>query len=125
MKKNTLNTAVLASLAGVAGIANISNAVNINPDGTGQVLVYPYYTVNGGNQTLLSVVNTTNLGKAVKVRILEGRNSFEVLDFNLYLSPEDVWTAGIFSSDLVGSTTGGASIRTFDRSCTLATALVV
>jgi hypothetical protein len=114
MKKNTLNTAVLASLAGIAGIANISNAVNINTDGTGQVLIYPYYTVNNGNQTLLSVVNTTNFGKAVKVRILEGRNSREVLDFNLYLSAQDVWTAAIFDTDNVGP----ANIITFDNSCT-------
>ncbi len=114
MKKNSLNTAVLASLAGIAGIANISNAVNINPDGTGQVLIYPYYTVNAGNTTLLSVVNTTNVGKAVKVRFLEGRNSLEVLDFNLYLSHEDVWTAAILAS----SATSAGSVLTFDNSCT-------
>ena len=117
MKKNSINTAVLASLAGIAGIANISSAVNINPDGTGQVLVYPYYSVNAGNQTLLSVVNTTNRGKAVKVRILEGRNSFEVLDFNLFLSPQDVWTAGIVNLGLAGASSP-ASILTTDTSCT-------
>ena len=115
MKKNSINTAILASLAGIAGIANISSAVNINPDGTGQVLIYPYYTLNAGNQTLLSVVNTTNQGKAVKVRVLEGRNSQEVLDFNLFLSREDVWTAAIL--DLAGAT-GAASIITLDKSCT-------
>jgi hypothetical protein len=115
MKKNSLNTAVLASLAGIAGIANISNAVNVNPDGTGQVLIYPYYTANAGNQTILSVVNTTNQGKAVKVRFLEGRNSQEVLDFNLFLSREDVWTAAILN---LGGATSAASILTFDTSCT-------
>jgi len=115
MKKNSLNTAVLASLAGIAGIANISTAVNLNGDGTGQVLIYPYYTVNAGNQTILSVVNTTNVGKAVKVRFLEGRNSQEVLDFNLFLSHEDVWTAAILAT----SATSGGNIITFDTSCTL------
>ena len=115
MKKNSISTAVLASLAGIAGIANISSAVNINPDGTGQTLIYPYYTTNGGNQTLLSVVNTTSQGKAVKIRILEGRNSFEVLDFNLFLSREDVWTAGILN---LGGATSPASILTTDTSCT-------
>lgn len=115
MKKNSLNTAVLASLAGIAGIANISNAVNVNPDGTGQVLIYPYYTANAGNQTILSVVNTTNVGKAVKVRFLEGRNSREVLDFNLFLSREDVWTAAILN---LGGATSAGSILTFDTSCT-------
>jgi hypothetical protein len=115
MKKNTLTTAVVASLAGIAGIANISNAVNLNPDGLGQVLIYPYYTVNGNNQTLISVVNTTNQGKAVKVRILEGHNSREVLDFNLYLSAFDVWTAAIFDTDA----TGPGAIITNDNTCTV------
>lgn len=115
MKKNSLTTAVVAGLAGVAGIANISNAVNLNPDGIGQVLVYPYYTVQGGNDTLISVVNTTNTGKAVKVRFLEGRNSREVLDFNLYLSEFDVWTAGIFSL----AADGPGNLTTADNSCTV------
>ena len=114
MKKNALTNAVIAGIAGVAGIASVANAVNINPDGLGEVLIYPYYTVNGGNQTLISVVNTTDLGKAVKVRFLEGRNSREVLDFNLYLSPFDVWTASIFSL----TDTGGGNLVTLDNSCT-------
>lgn len=93
------------------------NGMNINPDGTGQVLIYPYYTVNGGNQTLLSVVNTTSQGKAVKIRFLEGRNSREVLDFNLYLAAYDVWTGAIFS--LVEN--GPANLVTLDKSCTAPT----
>lgn len=125
MKKNSLTTAVVASLAGIAGIANISNAVNLNPDGLGQVLLYPYFTVEKGNQTLISVVNTTNIGKAVKVRFLEGYNSREVLDFNLYLSPFDVWTAAIFDTKngagAPNSSTGPATLITRDNSCTVPT----
>jgi hypothetical protein len=119
MNKNSLTTAVIAGIAGVAGIANMASAVNLNPDGLGQVLLYPYYTVNGGQQTLLSVVNTTGIGKAVKVRFLEGYNSREVLDFNLFLSPFDVWTAATFSlSDFVAGGGDGAAILTRDNSCT-------
>jgi len=95
MKRNNLTAAVLAGLAGIAGIASTAHAVNINPDGLGQVLIYSYYTTNDDNDTLLSVVNTTDEVKAVKVRFLEGFNSREVLDFNLYLSPQDVWVAAI------------------------------
>ena len=119
MNRNSLTTAVIAGIAGVAGIANMAGAVNLNPDGLGQVLLYPYYTVNGGQQTLLSVVNTTAVGKAVKVRFLEGYNSREVLDFNLFLSEFDVWTASVFAlSDggVSGSTLAG--IFTTDNSCT-------
>jgi hypothetical protein len=115
MKKNSLTTAVVAGIAGVAGLANVSNAVNLNPDGLGQVLIYPYYTVNGGNNTLISVVNTTDEVKAVKVRFLESLNSREVLDFNLYLSPFDVWTAAVTQA----SATGPGRIVTTDTSCTV------
>jgi len=115
MKRKTLTTALLAGLTGAVGIANISNAVNLNPDGLGQVLLYPYYTVRNGTDTLISVVNTHNEAKAVKVRFLEGENSREVLDFNLYLSPFDVWTAAVTEAD-DGS---GAVLNTSDATCTV------
>jgi hypothetical protein len=70
MNRKNLTAAVLAGLAGAAGIAGSAQAVNVNPDGLGQVLLYPYYTTNNGNQTIVSVVNTTNQAKAVKVRFL-------------------------------------------------------
>ncbi|MDX1461215.1 MAG: hypothetical protein R3348_09190, partial [Xanthomonadales bacterium] len=101
MNRKNLTAAVLAGLAGAAGIAGTAQAVNLNPDGLGQVLIYPYYTVNGGNSTLLSVVNTSEDAKAVKVRFLEGQNSKEVLDFNLYMSPYDVWVAAIIDGAIV------------------------
>jgi len=116
-----LTTAVVAGIAGVVGIANMANAVNLNPDGLGQVLLYPYYTVNAGQQTLLSVVNTTSNGKAVKVRFLEGYNSREVLDFNLFLSPYDVWTSTVFKLSDGGASGDGAGIFTKDNSCTAPT----
>ena len=64
--------------------------------------------MNAGQTTVLSVVNTTNLAKAVKVRFLEGYNSQEVLDFNLFLSAYDVWTANVFAL----SATGGGNVLT-------------
>jgi len=113
MNRKNLTAAVLAGLAGVAGIVGSAQAVNINPDGLGQVLIYPYYTVNGGNNTILSVVNTSENAKAVKVRFLEGKNSREVLDFNLYLSAYDVWVAALYSD------AGTATLVTNDNSCTV------
>jgi hypothetical protein len=119
MNRKNLTAAVLAGLAGVAGIAGTAQAVNMNPDGLGQVLIYPYYTANDGNQTILSVVNTTDQAKAVKVRFLEGFNSREVLDFNLYMSEYDVWVASIAEFD--GPTTGDsrAMLVIPDTSCTV------
>jgi hypothetical protein len=110
-----------AALAGVGalGATGAADAVNVNPNGLGQALIYPYYTVNSdaaGNayNSLLSVVNTGSSAKAVKVRFLEGKNSREVLDFNLFLSKYDVWTAAI-----VPSASGGAKVVSFDKSCTI------
>src|SRR5712664_4088304 len=94
-KRKALFTAVVAGL----GAAGTAEAVYLSPNALGQVLVYPYYTTNnaGGNawNTYLSVVNTTSRAKAVKVRVLEGKASAEVLDFNLFLSPNDMWAASI------------------------------
>jgi hypothetical protein len=113
MNRKNLTAAVLAGLAGAAGIAGTAQAVNVNPDGLGQVLIYPYFTSNDGNQTVLSVVNTTNDAKAVKVRFLEGFNSREVLDFNLYMSHHDVWVGAVFNDD------GTPSLAITDTSCTV------
>ena len=125
MNRKNLTAAVLAGLAGVAGIVGSAQAVNINPDGIGQVLVYPYYTVNAGNNTVLSVINTSENAKAVKVRFLEGKNSREVLDFNLYLSAYDVWVAALYEGPVACTPIEGAecvgvpTLVTPDSSCTV------
>src|SRR6186713_900203 len=115
-KRRALFTAVVAGL----GVAGSAEAVYMSPNRTGQVLVYPYYTVQSaaGNSwnTYISVVNTTTIAKAVKVRILEGKTSAEVLDFNLFLSPNDVWTAAIIPADSTATAPG--RLITSDTSCT-------
>lgn len=113
MKKTFLRSAAIA--VAVTG-ASAAHAVHVNPDGLGQVLLYPYYTVQNGFVTAVHVVNTTDQAKAVKVRFLEGKNSREVLDFNLYLSPFDVWTGTV-----VPDATNGARLITTDTSCTRGT----
>jgi hypothetical protein len=111
--KSFTQKAIYSAIAGSSlMLAAGANAVNVNNDGLGEVLLYPYYTVRAGTTTLLTVVNTTTTAKAVKVRINEGKNSAEVLDFNLWLSPKDVWTAAIVP------TADGAGITTTDKSCT-------
>jgi hypothetical protein len=124
-KKTSLHAAVLAGL-GVVAAAGSASAVHVNPDGTGQVLLYPYYTTRSDAgaspateyyDNYISVVNSTNSTKAVKVRILEGKRSAEVLDFNLFLSPQDVWTGAIIR------TADGAGLVSIDRSCVVPTTL--
>lgn len=107
--KKLLPAAVLAALAGVNG----AQAVHVNSDGLGQVLIYPFYTTEDGQDTYINLVNTTNDYKAVKVRILESMNSQEVLDFNLYLSPQDHWSA------VITADANGGTLTSADVSCTV------
>ncbi len=119
MKKHRLSLGLLSALIGTLAAVDTASAVHLSNNGIGQALVYPYYTVNAQQQTLLSVVNTGSSAKAVKVRFREGYNGRAVLDFNLFLSPYDVWTATIFAlSDDSPNRGDGAAILTRDRSCT-------
>jgi hypothetical protein len=116
-KRKALFAAVVAGLGTAAGTAE---AVYLSPNRTGQALVYPYYTVQSSNgnafNTYISVVNTTTFAKAVKVRFLEGKTSAEVLDFNLFLSPNDVWVGVVTPAS---SATGAPGhLTTPDLSCT-------
>jgi len=109
MKKKVLSAAVLAAMS-----VGSAQAVNLSQDGTGEAMIIPYYTVQNGEETLVSIVNTTDETKAVKVRFREAMNSREVLDFNLYLSPYDVWTAKVMDDGA-----NGAKLITNDKSCTV------
>jgi hypothetical protein len=115
-KRKALFAAVVAGL----GTAGTAEAVFQSPNRTGQALVFPYYTVQSSNgnafNTYISVVNTTTFAKAVKVRFLEGKTSAEVLDFNLFLSPNDVWVGVVSPSSSAAGAPGHLS--TPDHSCT-------
>src|SRR5476651_2150860 len=117
---NTFKRKALASaVLGTLGVAGSAHAIFQDPNNLGQALIYPYYTVNSaaGNawNTFVSVTNTTTDVKVVKVRFREGKASTEVLDFNLYLSPNDMWTGAVIplSSDV----TSPGSLVSTDTSC--------
>jgi len=103
------------ALAAALAAAGSADAVTLARNGIGQALIYPFYTVDNAQDTLISVVNPTAVGKVVEVRFLEGHNGVDVLDLVLFLSPHDVWTASISQI----SDDGGAMLRTSDTSCTL------
>lgn len=114
MNKKLSSLALAAAMVGTTGVAH---AVFESTTGEGQVLLYPYYTVEGGFDTYVSLTNTTSSVKAVKVRFLEAQNSQEVLDFNLYLSPNDVWSGVVTANE----SSGAAMLKTGDTSCTVGT----
>ena len=100
------------ALATALGATASAHAVNVNPEGLGQVLLYSLYTTEAGKDTSVSITNTTDDYKAVKVRFVEAMNSAEVLDFNLYLSPRDQWSATVVKTE------DGAKLVSSDTSCT-------
>jgi hypothetical protein len=105
------------AVAGTIGLAAAgpSQAVHLSQNGAGQVLIFPHYTVRSNAastyNTLIAVTNTSGDVKFAKVRFFEGRNGSEVMDFNLILDANDIWTAAVVPTD------AGARIVTNDNTC--------
>ena len=136
MKKNVLALSIAAMIGGLGFAGAASSAVipgtgplnhattmdastatglEFSEGGVGHMLLVPYYTAQNGNMTVLHVVNTdTKNGKAVKVRFRGAANSDDVLDFQVFLSPQDVWTAAV-----TRGADGTAEIVTADNTCTV------
>lgn len=85
---------VFAILGGTAFAWDGIDHVKMAPNGEGDLLFFPWYLVaSGGWQTQVSVVNTSNTYSTVAKVIIRSHNwSDELLDFLIYLSPNDVWT---------------------------------
>lgn len=112
MKKKLLAVSVAATLGLVAGAASAVTSVSAN--GVGHTNIIPYFSVQNGNATLISITNTdTTNGKAVKVRFRGAEWSDDIFDFQVFLSPGDVFTGAVTAKD------GLAQFATADKSCTL------
>lgn len=135
MRKNALAMSI-ATLIGGLGLASVAHAdvipgagavsnttmgatnatgLAVVNGGIGHSLITPYYNVQNGNATIISVTNTdTANGKVMKVRFRGASNSDDVLDFTVLMSPGDVWNATISAGP-----TGLAEIVTIDKTCTV------
>lgn len=114
IRKKLVSLAVASAVSGGAMMmAAPAHAMNVSQNNVGQVLLFPYYTVKNGFDTLFSVTNTTNRTAVFKIRWREALNSREVRDFNVILSPFDVWNGVV-----TAGADGGAVFRTWDKSCT-------
>jgi len=113
MKKSILASSIAAAVFGL-GATGAQAQISVSSNAIGDMLLVPYYTAQAENATLLSITNTdTTNGKAVKVRFRGAANSDDVLDFQVFLSPADVWTANISKG-----ADGRAVLTTSDKSCT-------
>ncbi|GKS98654.1 cell surface protein [Acidovorax sp. SUPP3434] len=132
MRKNVLALSIAAMIGGLgfAGAASADVVTGVAPlkpttattmsfaeGGVGHALLIPYFNAQNGNMTVMHVVNTdTSNGKAVKVRFRGALNSDDILDFQVFMSPGDVWTAAV-----TAGADGVAQIVTADGTCTLPT----
>ena len=126
MKKNVLALSIAAMIGGLgfAGAASAdvvrmaassATALELAEGGVGHALVVPYFNAQNGNMTVLHVVNTDTVhGKLAKVRFRSAANSDDILDFQVFMSPGDVWTAAVTEG-----ADGVAALTTADGTCTL------
>ena len=130
MKKNVLALSITAALVGLTGgayamtntPAGASATVSeFNGQGVGHKLIVPYFSTQSNNNTLLNIINTDAAnGKAVKVRFRGAANSDDIFDFQVFLSPGDIWTAQINQG-----LDGRSRFTTNDLSCTKPDKLVL
>ena len=112
MKKNVLALSIATLIGGLGFAGSASAALEVAESGAGHILLVPYYSAQEGNLSVFHLTNTdTTNGKAVKVRFRGASNSDDVLDFQVFLSPGDVWT-GIVSKN---PETGLANLVTADK----------
>ena len=92
----------LALAVGVAGLsattASAQDFSGIYPT-LGDAAFIPYYTVQEDWVTGVHITNTSRQTQVVKIRLRRAEDSVDVLDFNLILSPEDVWAGTIRGDD--------------------------
>ena len=115
MRKSLIFLGMAAAAACFASPAGAIDVMEQNPDGFGHILLIPYFSTQAGNVTAINIVNTDLLnGKVLKIRFRGASNGDNVYNFQIFLSPGDVWTAGIAQDS-----DGRARLDTVDRSCTL------
>jgi hypothetical protein len=84
-------------------------------ESVGHQLITPYFSTQGDNNTLLSLVNTDDInGKLVKLRFRGAANGDALLDFMVMLAPNDMWTASLSKGE-----DGITRLTSPDNSCTL------
>lgn len=84
--------AVAAASAGYAGVVNAQSGELAAETQLGDLAIVPYYTVQEGYATGINVINTSARTQALKIRLRRAADSMDALDFNVVLSPNDMYT---------------------------------
>lgn len=78
-------------------------ALRLSPDGTGDAIYVPYYTVEDGQSTLVAVSNHSDQPTAARILFSEALNGQAVLYFTVFLPPHGQWTAAVTAGDNGGA----------------------
>jgi hypothetical protein len=91
-----LAAAVATATAGYAGVANAQSYAAASE--LGDLAIVPYYTTMEGYATGVNIVNTSSVTQVIKFRFRRATDSMDALDFNVVLSPKDMYTGFISKS---------------------------
>ena len=109
-----LAAAVAAASAGYVGNAVSAGHADVASNDLGDLALVPYYTVRGQWVTGIHIVNTSRTTQVVKFRLRRGTDGMNALDFNIVMSPKDVY-AGFLNDDQNGNISWSAP----DNTCTV------
>jgi len=98
-----LAMAVVLGGASLGLLAPPAGAVQLSQQNIGDALIFPYYTVREGWSTVMNLINTSPQVLAVKLRFHESRNSRDVLDFIVLLSPFDRFSGTVIYDEATGA----------------------
>ncbi len=106
------------NFADLSADLSFGSGLVLNPEGKGDVLIFPYYDVRNigtkAQQTLFAIINqtpssdcafSTKNGVAAKIRFREFDKSEEVFDADIWLSCNDVWVGALTRNTATGLTT--------------------
>lgn len=101
------------SIVGFFFISSINAAVHIGTNDDSQAMVLPFYTVANGLNTLLTIDNSSDQYKAVKINLRSNNQADALHSFNLYIPPKDMWVA------VIAQLNNNVQVLSNDQTCTL------
>ncbi|MEO1079811.1 MAG: hypothetical protein AAFY29_09665 [Pseudomonadota bacterium] len=112
MKKAFKPLGIAAAVA-AASAGQVQAQPTVASNFLGDLALVPYYTVNDGWVTAIHIVNTSDSTQVVKFRFRRATDSMDALDFNIVMSPQDVYAGFLSDND------GTISWQADDTTCTV------
>ena len=108
-RKKTLSRALksLAVASAMGFTASAAAQMELSTDGTGDVLIFPYYSVSGGEWTEFAIHNGSDHSKALGLRVREGLGGNDAIDFHIYLAAGQTFEGRLYYGEMGGAEIGG------------------